>query len=84
MANAGTGDAALSGSRIASSGDLDVEKAAWRRPWVDQATLAHPRRCGAKARLERQSEMGAEASARAVKAKGELASSFGHGHKGIR
>jgi hypothetical protein len=55
-----------------------------RWPWVDQATLARPRRCGAKTRLEWQSEMGEEASARAAKAKGGLASSFSHDHKGIR
>jgi hypothetical protein len=49
-----------------------------------QVTLARPRRCGAKAWLERQSKMGARASARVAKAKGGLASSFGHDHKGIR
>jgi hypothetical protein len=73
-----------SGAQTALSSGHDVEKAARRRPWVDQVTLARPRRCGAKAWLERQSKMGARASARVAKAKGGLASSFGHDHKGIR
>jgi hypothetical protein len=49
-----------------------VDGECWHRRWI--------RRYSAKTQLERQSEMGAEASARATKAKGGLASSFGHNH----
>jgi hypothetical protein len=73
-----------SGARSALSGGPDAKKAARRRPWVHEAILARPQCYGEKARLEWQSEMGAEASARAAKVKGGLASSFGHDHKGIR
>jgi hypothetical protein len=91
VVNGGTGDAVVGAEEdiIRQCPDSferwpNTEKAARRRPWVDQATLALPRRYGVKSRLERQRKMGVEASARAAKAKRGLAFSFGHDHKGIQ
>jgi hypothetical protein len=91
MVKVGTGDAAVGAEEdgvrwhpVSLEWRPNSKKVALRRPWVDHVILARMRRCGTKARLERQSEMGVESSVRAAKVKGGLASSFGHDHKGIR